>query len=458
MPPPIGLPDALTPVMLNTLRASLRGDLLGPDAPEYEPARRVFNAMIDKRPALILRCLGASDVVHGVNFAREHSLSVAVRGGGHSVSGVSTCSAGMVLDLSPMRAVRVDPALQTADVQPGARLGDFDREAHTFGLATTLGIVSNTGVAGLTLGGGIGWLNGRYGLACDNVIAVDIVTADGRLLTANSHENEDLFWAVRGGGGNFGVVTSFRYQLHAVHTVIAGMVLHPLSRSLEVLPFFHQFASVAPDDLSLAAALLSGPDGSALVALAGCYCGDLDEGDRVLQPLRSFGSPVADTFGRMPYVDLQRMLDPAFQPGFRHYWKASFVRTLDDGLTKCAMDYVARKPSPATVVAVQQLHGAAARVPSEATAFPHRRSQYDLGILSVWRDAADDSRNVQWTRDFYQALEPLLEKSVYVNNLGDEGDERVRAAYGSNHERLASVKAKYDPTNFFRHNQNIRPR
>ena len=445
-------------VAVEKLRSCLRGELLTPDDSGYNESRRVFNAMIDRRPALIIRCAGTSDVINGVTFARDQMLPLAVRGGGHNVAGKAVCDGGLVLDLSPMKAVRVDPKRKIVDAQPGVTLGDFDRETHTFGLATTLGIVSNTGIAGLTLGGGIGWLNGRYGLACDNLLSADVVTAEGRMVKASAKENDDLFWAIRGGSGNFGVVTSFEYQLHPVHTVLAGMVIHPIAQGKVVLRFYDEFAAAAPDSLSLAAAVLSGADGEPIVAIAGCWSGDdLREGESVLRPLRSFGPPVADTFARMPYVDLQRMLDGAFQHGFHHYWKARFVPSISESTAECIVEFMRRTPSSNTVVAIQQVHGATARIPADATAFPHRRVQHDVGILSIWSNPADAERNIRWTREFHESMQPAVDTGVYVNNLGEEGPERVRAAYGVNYNRLAFLKRKYDPQNFFRNNQNIPP-
>jgi FAD/FMN-containing dehydrogenase len=413
--------------------------------------------MIDRRPAAIVQCLGASDVIHGINFAREHGIDLTVRGGGHSVAGKATCDGCLMLDLSNMRGVRVDTATRIAEAQPGATLGDFDRETHTFGVATTLGIVSRTGIAGLTLGGGIGWLNGKYGLACDNLVSLDVVTADGRCLSASPDENEDLFWGLRGGGGNFGVVTSFRYRLHPVHTVLAGMVIHPLSQGKQVLRFYDEFAGTAPDELSLAGAVLTGPDGQAIVAIAACFCGPLEAGEQALKPLRSFGPPLADMFGPMRYVDLQKMLDGAFEPRFNHYWKSSFLRSVSVETAETIVEYMIHKPSPNTVVTIQQLHGAAASIPVSATAFAHRAPLHDFGILSIWSNAGDSEKNLQWTREFHSAMEPFLEKGVYVNNLGEEGEDRVRAAYGENYNRLRTIKKKYDPGNFFHHNQNVKP-
>jgi hypothetical protein len=314
-----------------------------------------------------------------------------------------------------------------------------------------------TGIAGLTLGGGLGWLNGRYGLACDNLISADVATADGQLLRASAQENEDLFWGIRGGGGNFGVITSFEYQLHPVDRVLAGGLSYPLSRAPRVLRFYDDFVKAAPDALSTAASVGLTPAGEPMVSIALCYCGPLDEGERVLRPLRTFGSPVDDGIQSMPYTVLQRARDEVFPSGRLHYWKSGWLRDVTDGAIEILMQFVPQMPSSASGVGLQQMHGAASRVAPSATAFPHRAEQYDFLILSQWSDAADSERNVEWTRALFEAMQPHLEKSVYVNNLGDEGPERVRAAYGENHPRLAAVKRTYDPDNLFRANQNIDP-
>ena len=315
---------------VNHFRDSLRGDVLTPADEEYDTARSVFNAMIDHRPALIARCSDRDDVAHCVRFARDHDLLVSVRGGGHGVSGKSVADGGLMIDLAGMKGIRVDPDRQTARAGAGLRLGEFDRETQGFGLATTLGIVSNTGIAGLTLGGGIGWLNGRFGLACDNVLSVNVVTADGLFLRASAQENADLFWGVRGGGGNFGVITEFDYRLHPVDQVLGGMVIYPWDRAREALRFFYEFASGAPDELSTLGLIVTGPDGQPVVAVALCYSGPIEKGDDVIAPLRSFGPPLADLTKPMSYVELQSMLDESFQPGFHHYWKSSFLRQLED--------------------------------------------------------------------------------------------------------------------------------
>jgi hypothetical protein len=442
---------------IQSFSSNLRGELLRSGGDSYEAARKVFNGMIDKRPALIARCAGAADVIHAVNFARSNGLLVAVRGGGHSVAGKSVCDGGLLIDLSLMKGLRIDSMRRTARAQPGLRLGDFDRETQAFGLATTLGIVSDTGIAGLTLGGGLGWLNGKYGLACDNLLSADVVTADGRLLTASANENSDLFWGLRGGGGNFGVVTSFEYQLHPVDTVFGGMALYPFAKAKEVLRFYLDFSAECPDELTTALALLTGPDGSPLVAFVVCHCGTIRDGEKETQPVRAFGPPLVDEIKPMPYLALQSIIDGAFPPGRQHYWKSGFTRELSADGIEIMVDFMARKPSPFTVCYLQQLHGAAARVSPADTAFPHRAEQYDFAILSQWDDPAASEQNVTWTQSFFGAMQPHLEKAVYVNSLGEEGEERVKAAYGPNYDQLVALKNKYDPTNFFHLNQNIKP-
>ncbi len=435
--------------------AALRGDLIRPEDDRYGAARAVFNAMVDRRPALIVRCASVADVMRGVEFARSHDLPLSIHGGGHSVAGKAVCDGGLMLDLSSMKGIRVDPVRRTAEAQGGLTLGEFDHETQAFGLATTLGVVSVTGIAGLTLGGGLGWLNGLHGLACDNLISAEVVTADGRLLRATEEENEDLFWGIRGGGGNFGVVTSFGYRLHPVSTVLAGGLSYPLAKAHEVLRFYHEFASGCPDELSTTASLGVTPDG--VIGVSVCYCGPLEEGERVLRPLREFGSPLADNIEPMAYTTLQNSPDAGFPPGRRHYWKSSYLKELGEEAIEIMAEYVSEMPSPATGVGLQQMHGVASRVDPTATAFPHRDEHYDFLILSQWADPAESERNVEWTRSLFEAMEPFFGEGVYVNNLGDEGEDRVRAAYGANYERLLDLKGKYDPTNLFRLNQNIPP-
>jgi FAD binding domain-containing protein/berberine-like enzyme len=413
--------------------------------------------MIDRRPLAVIRSVNASDVVRCVEFARQYHVPLSVRGGGHSVAGHAVRDGGLMLDLSGMKAVRVDPEARTVRAEPGLTLGEFDRATQAFGLATTLGVVSVTGIGGLTLGGGLGWLNGRYGLACDNLISADVATADGQLVRASARENDDLFWAIRGGGGNFGIVTSFEYQLHPVDLVLAGGLAYPLSAAPRLLRFYEDFVKAAPDELSTAVSLALTPVGHPIATIAVCYCGPLDEGEQVLRPLRTFQPPVIDRIQPVPYTALQSALDEGFPSGRLHYWKSGWLPRLSDGAIQTLMDFVPRMPSRASGVGLQQMHGVASRIAPSATAFPHRAEQYDFLILSQWSDATDSDRNVKWTRALFQAMQPHLEKSVYVNNLGDEGPARVQAAYGDNYQRLAVLKRTYDPDNLFRANQNIEP-
>jgi FAD/FMN-containing dehydrogenase len=362
-----------------------------------------------------------------------------------------------MLDLSPMKGVRIDPVHRLVQAQAGLTLGEFDHETQAFGLATTLGVVSVTGIAGLTLGGGLGWLNGKYGLACDNLISADVVTADGRLVTASDEENEDLFWGIRGGGGNFGVVTSFEYQLHPVGPVLGGGLRYPAAEARDFLRFYHEFASNCPDELSTAASLGHALDGSVVVGVAVCYCGPIEEGERVLHPLRTFGSPLEDNVQPMSYQTLQSAPDAGFPLGRQHYWKSSWLKQLSDEAIEVMLGFVTEMPSSNSGVGLQQMHGVASRVDPAATAFPHRDEHYDFLILSQWADRSDSEENVQWTRAFFEAMQPFFESGVYVNNLGEEGEDRIKEAYGAHYEQLVALKDKYDPTNLFRLNQNIRP-
>jgi FAD/FMN-containing dehydrogenase len=439
------------------LGPGLQGEVLSPGDRGYDPARRVFNGMIDRRPLAVIRCADASDVVRCIRFAARHELPLSVRGGGHSVAGNAVRDGAVMLDLSGMKALRVDPQARTVRAEPGLTLGEFDRATQAFGLATTLGVVSTTGIAGLTLGGGLGWLNGRHGLACDNLISADVVTADGRLLRASARENGELFWAIRGGGGNFGVVTSLEYQLHPVDLVLAGGMSYPAEVAPRVLRYYDDFVKAAPDDLSTAASLGRTPAGEPTLSIAVCYCGPIDQGERLLRPLRRFQAPVDDGIQPMPYAMLQSARDEGFPFGRRHYWRSGWLREVTDGAIETLLRFLPQMPSSASSVGLQQLHGVASRVAPSATAFPHRAEQYDFLILSQWSEASDSDRNLQWTRALFEAMRPYLEESVYVNNLGDEGPGRVQAAYGGNYPRLAAMKRTYDPDNLFRANQNIDP-
>jgi hypothetical protein len=414
--------------------------------------------MIDRRPAVIARCTGAADVIACVRFARDHDLLVAVRGGGHSVAGKSVCDDGLMIDLSTMKGIRVDPSRRTVRAQTGLTLGEFDRETQAFGLATTLGVVSRTGIAGLTLGGGWGHLHAKFGLALDNVIGADVVTADGRLHTVNANENPDLFWGIRGGSGNFGVVTSLEYRLHELGPILGGAVFHPAAKAPEVLRFFKEFSETIPDELVIQCGSFSLPDNTPVFAVAACYCGQPSEGEKVLKPLRTFGPPLADSISVMSYLQLQSMFDPFFPPGRQTYVKSNFIRALNDDAIRAIAEFAGKSPSPLSFAPfVEHWHGAASRVGVTDTAFPHRQHSFNLMFWSNWEGPSDSEKNIQWTRTSWNALRPFLVEGSYGNYLSDEGDAFARAAYGPNYDRLVALKNKYDPTNFFRMNQNIKP-
>jgi len=452
-----GAPATLEEATVQSFADSLRGRLLQRGDDGYDEARKLFNGMIDRRPALIAHCLGAADIAAAVRFAREHNLIVSIKGGGHSVTGNAVCHGGLMIDPSRMKSIRVDPAQQIVRAEPGVLGGELDRETQAFGLSTPVGSVSSTGISGLTLGGGQSWLASKHGLAIDNLLSVDIVTADGTLRTASATRHEDLFWGVRGAGHNFGVVTSFEYRLRPVGPVLGGMMILPLSQAVEALRFYRDFTASQPDALQTWAGLLTLPDGNQVLAIVPCYIGSLAEGERLLAPLRRFGSPVADTVAPLPYVAMQQIFDPAFPPGRLNYWKSALAGRLTDELIEASVEHARKVPSPHTPILFIEMHGAYRRVGKTDTAYYHRDLQYDLIGLSMWTDPADTQRNIDWTQRLFAAWEPHLARAVYVNDLGDEGEDRARSAYGDNYPRLVALKNKYDPTNLFRLNQNIKP-
>jgi len=453
---------------LQELRANVRGQIILPKDSEYDVARRIHNAMIDRRPAIIVRCSGVADVVASVNFARSQQLLVAVRGAGHNVAGTSVCDGGIVIDLARMRSTHVEPARRTARVDAGATWTDVNHELQVFGLAATGGFVGATGVSGLTLGGGLGWLVRKHGLALDNLISVDLVTADGRVVTASATENSDLFWGVRGGGGNFGIATSFEFTVHPAGTVLAGMTLHPLSAAAKALRFWRDYERTAPEELTNGALLFHAPaqlplpdvlHREGIVGLGGVYCGALDTGEQALRPLRQFGPPTADIFQPMPYSAAQTMADFLWPAGSYNYWKSSYLRELSDAAIDTIAKFYAEAPSAQSVVVLEHNgDGAMSRIGEDATAFGHRRWRFNFLVTTVWTSAAESEVNIAWTRRFWDAMQPFLADAAYVNYLGDEGADRVRAAYGDKtYARLVELKNRYDPTNFFRMNQNIPP-
>jgi FAD/FMN-containing dehydrogenase len=443
------------------------GDLIAPGDSGYERARRVWNGTVDRRPALIARCRGEDDVVAALLFARERDLPVAVRGGGHNVAGNAVCDDGVVIDLSALKRIEVDPERRTARVQPGVLLGEIDRATQAHGLATPTGNVSMTGVAGLTLGGGLGWIARKHGPACDNLISAEVVTADGARVTASEDENTDLLWGLRGGGGNFGVVTSFEYRLHPVGPgVIAGGVVHAFADAPEVFRFLTDFVATAPDELSVVASTFPASPalpvpaemhGELVTVLAICYAGDPAEGERVLRPLRAFGRPLADLVTPMPYTALQSGSDAAYPDGQRNYWKSHYVDEITDGAVAVLMEHAPRMTSPLSSFYFQHLGGAIGRAGAATAAFGHRDAVFDFTILTVWQEPAEDAAHITWARDFFAAMQPYA-TGVYVNNLGVEGADRVRAAYApETYERLVALKDRYDPQNVFRLNQNVAP-
>lgn len=456
-----------SPSAMEAFRASLRGQSFRPGDAGYDDARKIHNAMIDRHPGIIVRCAGVADIIAAIRFARAHNVPTSVRGTGHNVAGTSLCDDGLVIDLSAMKGIRVNPADRTARAEPGVTWAELNHELQTFELAATGGFVGTTGVGGLTLGGGLGWMVRKYGCALDNLLSADVVTADGRLLTVNSNENADLFWGIRGGGGNFGIVTSFEFRVHAAGTVLAGLVLHPASQGRELLRFWREYELTAPEEMSNSALLFTAPTELPLpdvlrqrpiVAVGGVWVGALGEGEQALRPLREFGPPAADIYQPMPYSAAQTMADFLWPRGSYSYWKSSYLKSFSDDAMDTMLDFYAKSPSPRTVVVIEHDgDGAFSRVPEDATAFGHRNWPYNLVVTSLWADARDSDANIRWTREFWQAMQPFLADAAYVNYLGEVSEEGIRAAYGRKYDRLAVLKTKYDPTNFFCMNQNIKP-
>jgi FAD/FMN-containing dehydrogenase len=456
-------------VDVERLSGLVHGPVIGPGDEAYDEARSIWNGAIDRRPACIARCTGVADVVAAVRYARERGLLVGVRSGGHGVGGHAICDGGLVIDLSPMKGIRVDPVTRTARAEAGVLWGELDRETQLFGLATVGGIVTHTGIAGLTLGGGIGWLMRKYGATVDNLLSADVVTAQGELVTASEDENPDLFWAIRGGGGNFGVVTSFEYRLHPVGPIVlAGPVFHLLEDAPEVLRFYREFIAAAPDELTTIFELSVAPPapflpeevhGRQVVMVGACYAGSPDEGAEVVRPLKQFGRPVADLLEPKPYTTLQSLFDPMVPHGWHRYWKSVEVPPLTDAAIDTLVEHAPPPASPKSYCIVFQLGGALARVGEDETAFSQRDAAYNVNINAVWTEEDPDAeRHVAWARDFFDAMQLHAGGRVYLNFLGEEGGNRVRQAYGArNYERLVELKRTYDPTNFFRLNQNIEP-
>jgi hypothetical protein len=447
------------------LQGALRGELIQPGDEGYESARTVFNAMIDKRPAFIARCVDAADVIAAVNFARKNDVLVAIRGGGHNGGGLGICDNGLVIDLSPMKSVHVDPERRTARVGGGATWGDVDHATHAFGLATPSGIISTTGVGGLTLGGGIGHLTRKHGLTLDNLLSVDVVLADGTFVTASASENEDLFWAVCGGGGNFGVVTSFVFALHPISTIIGGPTLWPLEQAPEVLRWYRDFITEAPEDLNGFFAFLVVPPGPPfpeelhlknMCGIVWCYTGPEEKADEVFAPVLEVGTPALHGVQAMPYPALQSAFDGLYPPGLQWYWKADFVNEISDKAIEQHMKY-AEMPTMHSTMHLYPVNGAAHKVGTSDTAFSYREATWGMVIVGVDPDPANAQSITGWARGYWEALHPYSAGGAYVNMMMEEGQDRIRASYRDNYERLAAIKHEYDPTNFFRVNQNIKP-
>ena len=451
------------------LRANMRGEVLTPEAANYDAVREIWNGMHDKRPALIARCTGVADVIAAVNFAREHSLLLAVRGGGHNVAGTASCDGGIMIDLSLMKGVHVDPKAKTAHVQGGATWGDVDRETQIFGLAAPGGVVSTTGVAGLTLGGGLGWLRRKYGLTIDSLLSVDIVTADGRFLTASEGENSDLFWGVRGGGGNFGIVTSFEFQLHPVGPMVTLCApWYPAEDAGKLLPKWRDYMESAPEEFSCSALFWTVPadphfpaeaHGKRALILAGVHCGSLEEGQRVAQPLRELGTPMVDLSGPIPWTGVQAAFDPFFPKGGRqYYFKSRYLKNLDANTINALLDRAINPPSPFILIVLWHYGGAMQR-DNGSTAFMGRKAPFLLSVDAVWDDPAETDEVLAYSRAYLAEMEPHSPGGLYVNfaGFGEEGENLVKDAYGAHYGRLVTLKNKYDPANLFRLNQNIRP-
>jgi FAD/FMN-containing dehydrogenase len=448
------------------LRATLRGELIDPDGGAYEEARKVYNGMIDRRPAAIVRCADVADVMAAVGLARDEGLDLAVRGGGHSVPGFGTNDGGVVCDLSAMRGIRVDPQARTVRAEGGCTWGDLDHATHAFGLATTGGIISTTGIAGLTLGGGIGHLSRGHGLSCDNLISADVVTAEGRLLSASEADNPDLFWALRGGGGNFGVVTSLEYRLHPVGEIYGGPIFYPVDRAGDVMRFYRDFIAQAPEELGAFFAFQIAPPlpfipeerhGETMCMIVACWTGPAAEGERAVAPLLEAAPVAAQHVGPMPYPALNGAFDALLPPGLQHYWKADFVRELTDDAIAAHVEHGPRVPCVEATVHVYPIDGACQRVASDATAFSYRDARFACVIAGMWPDPADNERNVRWVRDYWEAIHPHSELGGYVNFMAADDQDRIRDNYRGNYDRLVEVKRRYDPDNLFRMNQNIDP-
>ena len=458
----INIPDET----INELKSQLTGKVISSIEKEYDEERKIWNGMIDRKPALIVKCMGTADVVHTVKFARQHGILVTVKGAGHNIAGNSIADGALLIDLSLMKSVRVNPKTQKVLVDPGATLRNLDHETQLFGLAVPVGINSTTGISGLTLGGGFGWISRSYGLTIDNLISAEIVTADGNVVFADEKDNADLFWGIRGGSGNFGIVTQYQFKLHPVGpNVLAGLLIHPYEDAKKVFNHYREFVSKAPDKLTCWVVLRKAPPlpflpadvhGKEILVIAAVYSGDIKEGEKILAPLRSFGNPIADVISPVPFEAWEQALDPLLTPGARNYWKSHFFTEISDGLIDTLIEFTGSLPSPLTEIFFGQLGGAINKVPVDATAYPHRDAEFVMNIHARWENEPQDEICIKWARKLFDSTAQYSNGAVYVNFIS-EGDDRINAAFGPNHERLSKIKRKYDPDNFFRMNQNILP-
>jgi FAD/FMN-containing dehydrogenase len=451
---------------IEKLKGKVKGQIVLPDDPNYNEVRKIWNAMIDRRPDAIVQCAEADDVLHAISYARENKLEMSIRGGGHNIAGSALCDHGVMIDLSNMKTVKVDAQKKRAYVEPGATLGDFDKAVQVHGLATPVGINSTTGIAGLTLGGGFGWLTRKYGMTIDNLVSAEMVTADGRKIHVSKDENTDLFWAIRGGGGNFGVVTRFEFALYPVGPeILAGLLVFPIDQAKQVLEKYREFVKSAPEELNVWAILRKAPPlpflpenvhGKEVIVLAVFYTGDISEGEKLIDPLRSFGDAHGEHIGAQPYAQWQQAFDPLLTPGARNYWKSHNFKELSDGALDSILEYAGKLPSPQCEIFVGLISGAANRVPSNAMAYGHRDAKFVLNVHGRWDDAAQDETCIKWARSFFKASAPFASAGAYVNFMTEDEGDRVAAAYGVNYTRLKQIKKKYDPENIFHNNQNVK--
>jgi FAD/FMN-containing dehydrogenase len=456
----------MTKPTIEGLREQVRGQVITAGDADYEEARKVYNGMIDRHPLVVVRCVDDGDVMAAVGFAADSELDLSVRGGSHSVPGFGTNDEGVVIDLSGLKGIRVDPSNQTVRAGGGCTWGDFNHATYAYGLATTGGIISTTGIGGLTLGGGIGYLSRGFGLSLDNLLSADVVTADGRSLVASAKENEDLFWALRGGGGNFGVVTSFEYQLHPVKDIYAGIFFCPLEHARDVLEFYRDYIDDAPEEMGMFPAFQIAPPlpfipeehhGKPYCIMVSCWAGPLDQGEKALEPIRTAAPTIAEMVSPMPYPALNAAFDELLPPGLQHYWKASFASELTDGAIEAHLENGPNVPVVNSTMHIYPINGACHRVSSDATAFAFRDAKFATVVAGMWPDPADNAKNTKWVKDYYKALEPHSSAGGYINFMADDDQGRIKDNYKDNYGRLASIKQQYDPGNLFHFNQNIKP-